>query len=55
MTSTKDKIGELQTLIFANMSLNLSKSLSDALLFCTVSLLPHELFSHLFFTSTIME
>jgi hypothetical protein len=37
------------------MSLNLSKSLSDALLFCTVSLLPHELFSHLFFTSAIKE
>lgn len=42
-----------QTLIFANMILNLSKSLSDALLFCTISFLPHELFSHLVFTSAI--
>jgi len=42
-----------QTLIFANMTLNLSKSLSDALLFWTISFLPHELFSHLLFTSAI--
>nr|AAB51374.1 root abundant protein [Triticum aestivum] len=33
------------------MTLNLSKSFSDALLFWTTSFLPHELFSHLVFTS----
>lgn len=44
---------QLQTLILASISLNLSKSLSAALLFCTINFLPQELFSHLFFTSVI--
>ncbi|KAB8088001.1 hypothetical protein EE612_012464, partial [Oryza sativa] len=39
-------------LILANITLNLSKSLSDALLFWTISFLPHELFSH--FTTFIL-
>lgn len=43
------------TLIFANIILNLSKSLRDALLFCTISFLPQELFSHLFLTSVQQE
>ena len=43
--------GSFLTLIFANMTLNLSKSLGAALLFWTISFLPHELFSHLVFTS----
>ena len=38
-------------LILANISLKRSKSLRDALLFWTISFLPHELFSHLFLTS----
>ncbi|BAS90076.1 Os04g0515350, partial [Oryza sativa Japonica Group] len=46
-----DSAATLITLIFANITLNLSKSLRDALLFWTISFLPHELFSHLFFTS----
>lgn len=39
------------TLILASMSLNLSKSFREALLFWTISFLPQELFSHLFLTS----
>lgn len=48
------KLKKLQTFIFASMSLNLSKSVSEALLFCTISFLPQELLSHLFFTSGIV-
>jgi hypothetical protein len=37
--------------IFANITLNQSKSLSEALLFCAIIFLFHESFSHLFFWS----
>jgi hypothetical protein len=53
MASKQTREHENQTLILASMTLNLSKSLRDALLFWTISFLPHELFSHLFFTSAI--
>lgn len=39
------------TLILANISLNLSKSLRAALLFWTINFLPHELLSHFPLTS----
>lgn len=39
------------TLIFANISLNLSKSVRFCLLFWTMSFLPQELLSHFFLTS----